>query len=377
MTKSDAINLARHDAEPWRANLLKWLEAKIREVTRENLRNNYEQNNNVCALESGTEITLHEFAQMRKSKYQNISIDEIAKTYAMLLFYKRAQIVVNGESLNVPQLPKYKEKIDQQFYWRGKKVRIIGGVYKTDDPCRRTWSGYYAYYKGRLLKGNILDHGRGDLSCSNFAYHLFLDDENEKWKLSTNKEDVEDLHLLIEYVYDTITEPYLTEADKESQYIELKELTESIEELVNGKKNSKRDKSNKMQIGTVTPKHSGRRQVMTNHYDQNGEYIPGSDEPMARRSNEGKIKFDFQELNGTTLGLVEKGPKGRIDWKFNKNNSWIAKFQNDKRVIAPLLVVFDRIYRNASIQEMFPTKDINKVLEEAGEHLHGTEDQYE
>lgn len=37
MNKSDAIRLARHDAEPWRANFLRWLEAKLREVTRENL----------------------------------------------------------------------------------------------------------------------------------------------------------------------------------------------------------------------------------------------------------------------------------------------------------------------------------------------------
>lgn len=318
----------------------------------------------------GTEIILHDFDKLRST--QALQPQLLAKTYAMLIHYKAAEIKINGEPLVMPPFPEYGKHVDTTVQWRGRKARVIGGTYKTDDPNRKNWSGYYAYYNGRLIRGGVLECGRGDLICSNFAYHLYLQDGAKAWKLSTHKDDVRELEEFIEYVFDTVTEPDLEAAAKDAEIIELKEIEDAVNEALGNKRNGKRNNSNHKKEGSVAPKHTPRKRIRTNHHDAEGGYI--SDEIPSKKSK--GVQFSFEKMDGCTLGSCERSKGSRRSWKFNLNNSFVDAFKTDKKCIAPLVLFFNELCNATSASELFAEETLTSVMEKTGYHLDGTEENF-
>jgi len=323
-----------------------------------------------CDIIEGTEIILHDFDKLRST--QALQPQLLAKTYAMLIHYKAAEIKVNGEPLTMPPFPNYDKALDTVVQWRGREARIIGGTYKTDDPNRRNWSGYYAYYNGRLIKGGILECGRGDLICSNFAYHLYLKDGTKDWKLSTHKDDVRELEEFIEYVFDTVTETDLEIAAKDAEIIELKEIEDAVNEALGNKRNGKRDNSNSKKEGTVRPQETQRKRIHTNYHDAEGGYVP---DKVAPKKSKG-VQFAFEKMDGCTLGSCERIKGSRRSWKFNLNNSFIDAFKTDKKCIAPLVLFFNELCNTVGESELFAEDTLMAVMEKTGYHLDGTEESF-
>lgn len=329
---------------------------------------------NKCDPIKGTRITLIDFDSLRSTRA--VQPTDLAKTYAMLLHYKKVAITYNGELLQMPALPKYVDSINEQIEWRGKRSIVRGGTYATNDPARRNWSGYYAYYNGRLIQGKILDCGRGDLTCSNFVYHIYMNDEGQsKWNLSTHKDEVHDLTDFIEHLYTVYTQQHLEKASNESEVIELKEIEDFVTDAANGKtlRNSTRSKGDKQ--GTVEKVGTGRRQINTNQHNCPGEYIPNNAGKSQGRPPE--IRFHFESMGSLTLGTVEKAKGNRRIWKFNKDNRFVDKYKSDKRVIAPLMICFKELLDKADNHELFADDLINDALERTGEHLDATVENYD
>lgn len=123
-----------------------------------------------------TEIILHGYRSKTRSKHQ-LNPDRIAKIYTQLLKAEQVKIEINGQFLKPLDAPKLKDKIDTTLEYRGRKIHISGGVFKSDDPLRKNWRGYNVYYHGRLIRADITDAGVEDETCTNWFFNLDLVDD--------------------------------------------------------------------------------------------------------------------------------------------------------------------------------------------------------
>lgn len=324
---------------------------------------------------AGTEVILHGFNRMRST--QAINPDAIAKTYGMLLESGQSEIRYNGITLARPELPSFIEAIDEQFNWRGRNGRIVGGIYPTDDPKRRTWSGYFLYYNGRLIgRGGDVENGTGDFRCTNWAFIVYLEDGINEWTLGTHKDGIKEAPELLEYLFDHCTAGLIEKASEQSEFVTLRSVEEQVSDIINGKRNGKRDNANSDQIGTIERKFSDRTRKHTNQHDAEGNYTP--DLNTARKGRQHKIEklaFTFERHDGIGLGICSKHKDG-ISYAFNLNNSFVGHFSKRIEVIAPLIAVIDSLNKTTNSVDLFAEGLISPAMDHAGKRLHDTVDAY-
>lgn len=238
-------------------------------------------------------------------------IDEqpICRAYEQLISDGSVRIYVNGKQLEPLPLPEFTSRIDESFEWRGRKVRLFGGVYHPSDEHARQWFGYNPYYNGRLIgRGRIANYGVGDEGCTNFAFLLHLDDGDERWQLATNKDAVDDIEDLLAYCYDHFTRPLLIEGAKQYRDIALQEQEDEITDLLNRKHRGPQKRKNKhLTEGTIDPTGCGKRKKRTFTSDgSDGEYDSGGDAQSRNR------KFQFRYVSLGFDVQTDDTPMGRV-----------------------------------------------------------------
>jgi hypothetical protein len=323
----------------------------------------------------GTEITLHGFSRMRST--QAINPDAIAKTYGMLLESGCAEIRYNGKSLAPLELPTFTESINERFNWRGRSGRIVGGIYPTDDPKRRTWSGYFLYYNGRLIgRGGDVENGTGEFRCTNWAFIVYLEDGINEWTLGTHKDGIKEAPELLEYLFDHYTSGLIEKASETAQFITLRSVEDRVSDILNGRRNGKRDNGNHQQSGTIERKFTDRKRIFTAIHDGEGEYVPtGSPVRKDYAPKAERLAFRLEKHDGTGLGICSKHKDG-ISYAFNLNNSFINHFREQVEVLAPLITVIDSLNKTTKSVDLFAEKILEDAMKHAGERLHQTDELY-
>jgi hypothetical protein len=281
-----------------------------------------------------TAIVLEDF-EVRRGSRKPIDSLHLSKVYGLLIENGSAMISVNGKDLDPLPLPQIEQILEKEVEWRGRKARIKGGVYPTNDPQRSTWSGYYPYYNGRLITdtgGGIHSAGLGELTIQNFCFLVDLVDGEKPWQLSTHKDGVEDLDDFLEHLYDEVTRSILEEAEKKQRNNEDKEIEKQLNrwvsenpKVVNGIRSVDQNNS-----GSVTPKGTPRKRRRSEEWDSDGDYQPAS--PSV--TDKGYRVF-FEDIDGLTLGCCSVHAKF-VAIKFNTNHPWVQENRKKPEVIGPV-----------------------------------------
>jgi len=306
-----------------------------------------------------THVVLEDFRE-RYSK--SIATDAIRRVYARRIETKDAVILLNGEKLEPLERPRFTETIDETFTFRGRKVRLRGGIFRPDDPMRRFWQGYNPYYQGRLIgDGRITTCGVGDEVCSNFSFQLDLLDDDEGWVLATNKDDVEDLELLIEHCYSEYTRPLLRKAADQVSNIELRAIENAINERIGNTGNQTRKKTGE-RSGTITPVDTGKQKKRTFTDTEEGKYIA----PIGRGG--ASIQFYFVNLGDESLGQCRKIGK-RVLIQANLDNGFISRNRANEDAIFGVAKLIYSVRSEIEKKDWFADDLMENILDSAGKEM--------
>lgn len=275
-----------------------------------------------------TQITLCKF----RPRYRNaIETKEIRRTYQKLIEKGLVDVEIVGTKLTALPLPRFTEQINQEIIYDGRKLILTGGIYASNDPARPDWKGYNPYYNGRLIgNGRITSYGTGDEGCTTFCFMLELLDELIPWGLATNKDEVEGINELLDYIYHSYTRPILERGASQAVDIELKTIEDKINQSLNGIKGGNitrgprtfRDEPNK-------ESQQGSPKVNTFTATNDGGYITGK----GRTGGRGKIKFRFTDLGGDSIGNIQDDGRSGVTIEANLNNPFIADNKNNEALV--------------------------------------------
>ena len=208
-----------------------------------------------------THVVLEDF---RDRYTRDICADPIRRVYAPRLQSGDVVITLNGKPLEPLEKPDFTESIDEVVDFRGRKIRLHGGIFDPSDDMRRFWHGYNPFYDGRLIgDGRITTSGVGDEACSNFSFQLDLFDDEERWVLATNKDAVDELNDAIDTCYWYYTRPLLKKAAAQAQKIELRSVEDAVNDRLAETGNQTR-RRNRGRKGTVSPTQTGPTKKRTN-----------------------------------------------------------------------------------------------------------------
>jgi hypothetical protein len=310
-----------------------------------------------CSIDS-TVIAWWDFRTIYKNQIQT---QEIRRCYALALS-RNLNIEVNGLKLLPIDQPVFLESIDQTFKYEDKRVRLIGGIFNPNDENRKSWAGYNLYYQGRLIgPGRIMDCGMGDTACSNFSFILELEDADERWVLATNKDSVEGLEPLLDYIFHTYTRPLLKKAEAQTIDVALREVIEAVESTCSVRGNITRGpRANTETRGEV--KRQGKPKQNTFSADGKGHYLGGH----FGKINNGGLRLNFSYLDGDTLGEVAMQSKLLVT--LNKGNPFIVDNMSNIPVMKAVAVIIYSMHR-CSPKDLFPKDVIDSALQIAGENL--------
>lgn len=306
-----------------------------------------------------TTVTLCGF---RPSRYkQEIQTDDIQKVYHPLISSGLIAISINGEKLSPLPMPKIEKQISVAFQYEDKSVTIFGGTFNPGDENRRHWFGYNIYYMGRLIGGgNITKKGVGNEACTNFCYIVELLDGSQKWELSTNKDEVEDIDELLNHIYHNYTEPQLKIASEQSREIGLKDIEDSITQKLNGNQTRKPVKQKE---GTVKPKQEGAPKKNTYTAKADGVYNSNGHRTGSRST----LLFKFSHLGSRSLCEVQEQKK--IIIIANLDNPFIEQNKDNEPVLLCLAKTVFAMMKNRSVMGTVPDECIRLTLDTAGNEL--------
>lgn len=292
-----------------------------------------------------------------------IDTTEIRRCYAVRL-QDGMEIHIQGTQIDPLPMPEFSEKIEHEFDYEGKRVRLAGGIFPHNDPLRKEWNGYNIYYRGRLIGlGREKTKGTGDTSCSNFSFMVHLiDGDDDKWKLATNKDDVDGVDSLLDYVFHRYTRPLLKKAEEEATDIELRELVKAIESGVNGNGTINRgERKNKGTRGPVKKKGPPKENTFS------GDGSPG---PYKARNNgrlaNGKLKLNFVGL-GDTIGEISIQKTTIVN--LNEDHPFIAEHKRNLEVMKGVAIMAYSMSVAYTRRSALAEDDVNEALRIAGDHL--------
>lgn len=307
-----------------------------------------------------TTLILEEF---RERYTKSIDASPLQRVYSPLLDSGALKIELNGSDLSALRLPKFSETIEEAFDFRGKRVRLFGGIFKPDDEMRRSWSGYNPYYLGRLIgDGRITSKGTGDEPCSNFSFLVHLEDGEEPWVLATNKDDVDELDELLDYCYSQYTRPLLKKAAQAAQDIELKEVEEFVNSKLGGGGNITRRKT-EGGSGKTQPKNTGPKKVNTYTADTEGVYA----NQTPKRKGRPKIQFRFSHFGCSTLAECHDQGRGVLI-EANLDNGFIDRNKhNEDTIFAIAKLVYST--RKELSDDLAADEIMNRIMDRAGNEM--------
>ena len=303
----------------------------------------------------------------RPAYNRSIKTEFVRRVYAPMLAEGSLVIRINGKKLKPLKEPDYTQEIDETFAYQGKKCRVRGGIFKSDDPMRKNWMGYNLFYQNRLIgRGKITTSGVGDeFICTNFCFNVdLIDDGKNRWQLATNKNQVEGTHEFLEYVYTQYTRPLLEYASKQAEQVELLDVIDDVNGMLRNDGNQRRTKTTG-KTGTIKPTNTGSPKVNTFTDDDDGEYI--SESPAG--GNKRRQQIDFGADNyGTELALFCETGK-RLAFIVNKNNEWIKRHVADRDVMHGMARLTYSMYEVIKRIDTDPTGIITSIFEKAGEEM--------
>lgn len=310
----------------------------------------------------GVTVRLHDF---RDYYSQKIPTNTIAKAYDPLLDGS-LHIYLNGELVKQLPKPSFYQRIDKHFDWKGKRVRIVGGIYETSDPSAQQWKGYQLYYNGRLIgDGNITSMGIGNEACTNYCFHVHLTDGYNKWDLATNKDSLTSAKELLSYCYDKHTKPLIKEAAEHCQDIEIEEVVEDVNAMLSGSGNiTRRGSAGKK--GTVKPSQSGPRKVKTNTANSIGEYQDSGKQANTKRHR--SFQFNFTTLHNGSLGAVcNLGAKLLV--QANLGHPFWQAHKADRHLILLFCQLSHASYRRTQEEDVNIDEFLFRIMSRAGADL--------
>ena len=318
-----------------------------------------------------TVLVLEGYKERAKGRPRNVP--EICRTYWPLLKSGSLTIEWNGQPFTATPLPAFTKAIDVSFDFRGKKVRLCGGIYKPNDPQHELWKGYNIFYNGRLIgPGRITDVGVGDEGCTAFSFIVHLIDGEESWDLSTNKTQVEDADELLAHCYDDYTRPLLIEGAEQSTEVELKDIEDIVNEA--GKSDCRGNRTQGPIVnhsGSAKETGDGPKKKRTFTKTRPGEYVAGPDKSHKRKSYD----FKFTTLAGERLGELTAG-RSRPIITLNLGNAFVAKHRRCAATILGLTMSAYGQYQTALREnlEFGAVSIVNASLAEIGSELHAKAD---
>ncbi len=306
-----------------------------------------------------THVVLEDF---RDRYTRDICTDPIRRVYAPRLQSGDIVITLNGKRLEPLEKPDFTESIDETLEFRGRKIRLHGGIFDPSDDMRRFWHGYNPFYDGRLIgDGRITTSGVGDEACSNFSFQLDLFDDEERWVLATNKDAVDELNDAIDTCYWRYTRPLLKKAAAQAQKIELRSVEDAVNDRLAETGNQTR-RRNRGRKGTVSPTQTGPTKKRTNTAREDGRYIGGNG------SRGSSIQFRFVSLGGETLGNCLQHGDGVLV-EANLDNGFIARnkaSQDSIFGIAKLIYTFRTVMGGVDIAA---EEIMERVMDNAGREM--------
>jgi len=253
---------------------------------------------------SDSENTVVHLGGFRDRYHRNINTENISKTYAPRLSQGVLHISYNGIELKPTKKPDFTKSIDESFTFRGKNVRLTGGICNNNDPAKRDWMGYNPYYEGRLIgSGNIMNKGTGGEACNNFSFCLELSDGDEGWHLSTNKDSAEELNELMDHCYNVYTRDMMVDAAKECMDVAVKSAEDAVNDAFANEGNQTR-KNKGVKRGSVKPTGKGARKTTTTTDDGAGVY------KTSGRKKGSRVRFRLVHLGGASIAEVTRHADG-------------------------------------------------------------------
>ncbi len=248
--------------------------------------------------------------------------------------------------------------LEEEFGFRGKRVRVKGGIFYPDAPERRVWRGYHPFYNGRLIgEGRITNRGVGDYGCGEFCFLVELVDGEEKWQLATNKDDVEELDLLLEHCFDCCTEGLLKKAAEEAREFETLLQEELVNELLAGTGNQTRKKGEKE--GRVSPTETGPKKVRTRTATTSGDYLD-------RARSGGAVQFRLKDLGGVSLGDLVPVGRNRMLVTLNTSNKLVRRNRTNVDFLIGEVGPIYHFYHELRKQDLGADEIIARVLDGVG-----------
>jgi hypothetical protein len=307
-----------------------------------------------------THIILRRF---RANYSKEIQDQEIRRVYHPLISGDGLIIQINGASLGPLKMPVITEAVNADFKFNGKLVSMTGGTYATNDPMKKVWKGYNPYYKGRLIgPGNITNRGTGDEGCTSFFFMVNLLDGEESWSLATNKDAVDELDELLDYIYQQYTREALIRGAEASRDIALRDIEENINKaLSGGSGNITRPRSGE-KPGAVKPTQTGAPKRRTNSASSSGAYSADI------KSKKGKLKFRFEHQGGDALGEINEMGKSIII-SANLDNPFIREHKDNESMILMMAKLCFCMFRQVRRDDMLSDNYISSIMMEAGQEL--------
>jgi len=287
-----------------------------------------------CDDNGGMSIELVGFRRLYKG---SLTLTSVRRAYSIAI-NNGLCIRLNGAPLEPVPFPSFINQIDVTMEYDGKPVRVRGGIYKSDDPQRKHWNGYNVFYRGRLVgDGKVTQHGTGDSFCSSFCFVVEVDDAGDnRWTLTTHKDEIEDMAGLLDYIYQLHTKAILDSAADMLEELDLSQHDALINDILNGG------------IDAVITRNSAPR-------NPNGEGAkPTGKGSRKRRSKTGDgrpgryiedggprkkcIGFKIVPLDGLQICNVVDMSKTQVV-ELNSNNAFVKLIQQEQNTLAKVGII--------------------------------------
>ena len=297
-----------------------------------------------------------------------IETADIRRTYHPLIAKGGLSITVTGTRQEPLKLPKFIESIDTEVIYDGKRVAIVGGIYRPDDLAKKDWRGYNLYYNGRLIGGKITTEGN-DCGCSNFSFMVYLIDGENSWSLATNKDDVEDTQGLLDFIYHGYTRVILEHGVNQSALIELKHIEDKVNAELNPSSSGNITRGPRLNKNTKKSNdhEPGPQKRNTNTATMAGEYVNSG--AAGKKSARGKIKFSFAQLGGESIGEIVDTGRAGLSITANLNNPFIEANKSNDALILFFAKMSYSMYRKAASHDTMPDEFAQSIMESAGEEI--------
>ncbi len=306
-----------------------------------------------------THVVLEDF---RDRYTKDICTDPIRRVYAPRLKSGDVVITLNGKPLEPLEKPDFTESIDETVDFKGRKIRLHGGIFDPSDKMRRFWYGYNPFYKGRLIgDGRITSSGIQDEACSNFSFQLDLIDDEEEWVLATNKDAVDDIGEAIEACYWDHTRPLLKKAAEQAQNIELRAVEDAVNALLRATGNQTR-RRNQGRKGTIKPTQTGPTKKRTYTARGEGRYIGGNGRGGS------SLLFKFVPLGGDSLGNCIQSGKGVLV-EANQDNKFIAQNRANLQVMHGLAKLIFTVRSEIERVDFASEEMMERIMDNAGSEM--------